>query len=303
MSVPFSASAAKYIRLRRARGYKLEDEAVLLARFAQALEDRAVKRISVADVLAFAQAKPNVSRTTHARRFNVIRAFALWLRAADPTAAEPIPPGLIRGGYQRINPFLYSPAQVGQLLAATGQLQQGWLAQAMYILIGLLYVSGLRSGEAFALNVEDFDPVRLVLNVRGKLDRYRLVPLHPSTAQRLSHYCAGRTSGPLIVGPTGKRLAPNTTHEAFRRLLAACDIHAQPGARTPRLHDFRHTLAVDCLVQALRQGLDVDARIAVLSTFLGHVDALNTYWYLTASPELMTAVSDRMAAALNRRSQ
>jgi integrase len=105
------------------------------------------------------------------------------------------------------------------------------------------------------------------------------------------------------VGRTGLRLKPDAAHAAFRRVLAACDLDPQRSARSPRLYDFRHTLAVDSLVEAHRRGLDVDARIAVLSTFLGHKDPLNTYWYLTASPALMSAVSDRMAAALQRRPQ
>ena len=208
---------------------------------------------------------------------------------------------MIRGGYQRVQPYLYSPSQVGQLMAAARQLPEPFLAEAIHLLIGLLYVTGLRSGEAFGLEVEDFDQPRLVLEVRGKLGRQRLVPVHPSTAERLSDYIAGRNSGPLLVASNGQRLARTTAYGAFRRMLAVCALAPQPGARFPRLHDFRHTLAVDTLVDAHRQGLDVDARIAVLSTFLGHKEPANTYWYLTASPELMTAVSDRMAAALQRR--
>lgn len=300
MSGDLKVAAAEYLEHRRARGYKLRDEGALLTAFVETLHARGVERITIADTLAFAQHDQDVSRATHAWRLGVIRAFAAWLRAASPAAAEDIPPGLIRGAYQRVNPYLYSTAQVDQLMAAARNLPQRYLADAMYILIGLLYVTGLRSGEALGLDVEDLDSSRLVLNVRGKLDRQRLVPVHPSTAEELHAYCSNRARGPLLVGRTGQRLAPNAIHAAFRHVAATCDLAPQRGARQPRLHDFRHTLAVDSLVDAHRQGLDVDARIAVLSTFLGHKDPLNTYWYLTASPELMFAVSDRMAAALNR---
>ncbi|HEY6424426.1 MAG TPA: tyrosine-type recombinase/integrase [Pseudonocardiaceae bacterium] len=303
MTADLRARAVEYVQQRRARGYKLRDEEAILVSFAEALDARGADRITVVDVLAFAQKNPALSRATQARRFGIVRGFALWLRALDPDATELIPPGLIRGAYQRVNPHLYSPAQVHQLLAATQQLPKRWLAEAMYVLIGLLYVSGMRSGEAFGLDVEDFDICRHVLEVHGKLGRQRLVPVHPSTAEKLSRYCQGRTCGPLLIGPTGGRLSYNTAHGAFRRLLTQCVITAQPGARPARLHDFRHTLAVDTLVDAHRKGLDVDARLAVLSTFLGHVDVLNTYWYLTASPELMTVVSDRMATALGRSSR
>lgn len=303
MNADLRAAAAEYLGQRRARGYKLRDEGALLVAFVESLHSRGLQRITVADALAFAQGGPEVSRTTQAWRLGVIRAFAAWLRAADPDAAEAIPPGLIRGGYQRVTPYLYSPAQVAQLMDAARNLPERYLADAMYVLIGLLSVTGLRSGEAFGLCVEDFDSSGLILNVQGKLDRRRLVPLHPSTAEELRAYCGSRTSGPLFVGRAGQRLAPNTAFHAFRRLVTICQLAPQQGAGPPRLHCFRHTLAVDSLVDAHRRGLDVDARIAVLSTFLGHKDPSNTYWYLTASPELMSAVSDRMATALKRRSQ
>jgi len=303
VSADLRTAATEYLEQRRARGYKLSSEGALLMAFVEALHARGVKQITVADALAFAQHDPEVSRATHASRLGVLRTFVAWLRAADSGVAEPIPKGLIRGGYQRINPYLYSPAQVEQLLAAAQKLPERCLADAIYILLGLLYVTGLRSGEALSLDVEDLDSSRLVLSVRGKLERQRLVPVHPSTDENLREYCGNRTTGPLLVGRTGQRLTPTPVHAAFRRVLATCDLAPQRGARQPRLHDLRHTLAVDSLIDAHRRNLDIDARIAVLSTFLGHKDPLNTYWYLTASPELMSTVSDRMATALKRRSQ
>jgi integrase/recombinase XerD len=303
MSADLRVAAADYLGQRRARGYKLRDEGVLLTGFVESLCSRGVERITAADALAFVHDGPEVSRATQAWRLGVIRTFVTWLRATDPAAAEEIPPGLIRGAYQRVTPYLYSADQVAQLMAAARNLEEPFLADAMYVLIGLLSVTGLRSGEAFGLCVEDFNSSGLVLSVQGKLDRRRLVPVHPSTAEQLRAYCGSRTSGPLLVGPTGQRLAPTTAFGAFRRLITICELAPQRGAGPPRLHSFRHSLAVDSLVDAHRRSLDVDARIAVLSTFLGHKNPVNTYWYLTASPELMTAVSDRMAAALKRRSQ
>ncbi|MHB8290514.1 MAG: tyrosine-type recombinase/integrase [Acidimicrobiales bacterium] len=303
MSADLRVGVADYLEQRRARGYKLRDEGALLTGFVEALQRKGVEQITVANAIAFAKERTDVSRATHASRLGVIRAFTVWLRAVEPTAAELIPKGLIRGNYQRVNPYLYSPAQVGRLLAAARNLPERYLADAMYILIGLLYVTGLRSGEAFGLDVGDLDRSRLVLVVRGKLDRQRLVPVHPSTAEELHGYLGDRKSGPLLVGRNGNRLNRNSAYKAFRHLVDACELAPQSGARQPRLHDFRHTRAVDCLVDAHRQGLDVDARIAVLSTFLGHKDPLSSYWYLTTSPELMSAVSDRMAAALKARSK
>ncbi|MGH9170874.1 MAG: tyrosine-type recombinase/integrase [Acidimicrobiales bacterium] len=300
MNLDLRVAAEDYVRQRRARGYKFVDSGALLVAFAEELHDRRIERVTVAEALAFAQRSRRASRSTHARRLGVIRNWTVWLRATDPAAAEVLAPGLIRDGYQRVNPYLYSEAQTLQLMEAARQLQPGFLAEAMYVLIGLLYVTGLRSGEAFSLSVGDFDQDQLVLHVKGKLDRRRLVPVRPSTADKLNEYCGERRSGPLLVGPKGGPIAHSTVQAAFRRLVLDCELVPQPGARHPRLHDFRHSLAVDTLVEAHRHGLDVDGRLAVLSTFLGHADALNTYWYLTASPELMAVVSDRIAASLGR---
>ncbi|MGH9266775.1 MAG: tyrosine-type recombinase/integrase [Acidimicrobiales bacterium] len=302
MTADVRVAVTHYMEQRRARGYRLVDEGVLLAAFADAVHAGGAGVITVDEAVAFATRRAEVvSRTTQARRLGVIRGFVEWLRATYPSAADPIPPGLIRAGYERKTPYLYSLDQVEQLMNAARELPARFVADAMGVLIGLLYVTGLRSGEAFALDVGDFDRSRLVLCVHAKLDRHRLVPVHPSTAERLDAYCAGRREGPLLAGHGGRRIAPSTVHSAFRSLVTTCELAPQPGTRPPRMHDFRHTLAVDALVDALRRGLDVDARLAVLSTFLGHADAFSTYWYLTASPELMSVVSDRVAAAMKQR--
>lgn len=300
MSVDWEAAAAEYLQQRRARGYQLREPGVVLQRFAAALHGAGTVRITVPDVTTFACHNPALGRASQARRFGIVRAFAGWMGATDPATADPIPAGLVRGAHQRITPHLYPPEQVAALMAAADDLGPRWLADAMRILIGLLSVTGLRSGEAIGLDVDDLDASGLVLTVRGKLDRPRLVPLHPTTADQIGIYVGGRTSGPLFVGRAGGRICRPTVDGAFRRLVSACQIPTQADGRPPRLHDFRHTLAVDVLVDAHRQGLDVDARVAVLSTFLGHREPASTYWYLTASPELMAAVSDRMAEALKR---
>lgn len=222
MSADLKAAAGEYLEQRRARGYKLRDQGVLLMGFVEALHARGVEQVTIADALAFAQRGPQVIHATQAAGLGVIRAFAAWLRAADPAAAEEIPPGLIRGSHQRIQPYLYTPTQVGQLMAAAHQLPDPFLAEAMQLLIGLLYVTGLRSGEAFGLEVEDFDQARLVLEVRGKLGRQRLVPVHPSTAEKLTDYI-GR-----VKRRTGFRGLRTGAHRANRELLPGQPVASGP---------------------------------------------------------------------------
>jgi integrase len=137
-------------------------------------------------------------------------------------------------------------------------------------------------------------------DVTGKYGRIRLVALQSTTVQALTGYLRVRASraapaGPLLIGETGHRLNLTMARHIFRSLTRQCGLAPQPGCGAPRLHDFRHRFAVNTLIDAHRQGRDVDACIAVLATHLGHVSPVHTYWYLTVTPELADAVSERVA--------
>jgi integrase/recombinase XerD len=186
-------------------------------------------------------------------------------------------------------------------MAAAGRLPSPVLAASMRTLIGLLASTGIRSGEAFALDTGDLDTEAQVLTVTGKHGRKRLIALHPSAARALSDYLRFRErhaadgTVALFIGQAGRRLGRSVAYPAFRSLTAGCGLEPQPGCRSPRLHDFRHSLAVSTLLDAHRQGRDVDACIAILSTHLGHIGPAHTYWYLTITPALADAVSERAA--------
>jgi integrase len=308
MSADLRAAAADYLRMRRSFGYQLADHDWLIAQFLDLVAERGRSMITADDALTFAQAPPATSRRWHAARLAVIRGLAAYVHAADPAAAELIPPELIyvRRVCRRI-PYLYSPEQIAMLMAQAETLRPRILAATMHTLIGLVAVTGMRSGEALAINVEDLPSDGLVMTVTGKYGKKRLIPMHPSSMQALADYLRLRAAvasapdaGPLLIGIRGDRLNKNTARAAFRQIANAVDLPARPGTGVPRLHDFRHVFAVNSLIDAHRQGVDVDARIAALATYLGHVEPVYTYWYLTASPELMTAVAARMTAHIGQ---
>ncbi len=173
-------------------------------------------------------------------------------------------------------------------MSAAALLPARMLAASMQTLIGLLASTGLRSGEAGALDAGDLDAAAQLLTVTGKYGRIRLVALHPTTVQALTGYLRVRASraapaGPLLVGETGHRLNLTMARHIFRSLTRQCRLAPHPGCGAPRLHDFRHCLAVNTLIDAHRQGRDVDACIAVLATHLGHVSPVHTYWYYSDS--------------------
>ena len=301
MSVDLRAAAADHLAHRRARGYRLADHGWLLGAFLDALHARGHTTITVADAMAFAQAQPATGRLWQATRLRAVRGLAAHVHAINPAAAELIPAGLIPAKVTRRVPYLYSDEQIAALMSGAAALSPALLAASMHTLIGLLAVTGLRSGEAVALDVEDLDTDRRVLAVTGKYGKRRIVPLHPTTVEALAHYrqahaTAAAPTGALLLAAKGGRLRPDKARAAFRALAHACDLPGRPGCGPPRLHDLRHTFAVNSLLDAHRQGVDVDARIAALATYLGHVEPAHTYWYLTASPELMALVSDRVAA-------
>jgi integrase len=300
MSVDLHLAAGDYLRDRRARGYVLADEDRLLSGFLDGLAARGQTRITVASALAFATERPDATPGWQARKLRAVRGLAAHVHVLDPAAAQLIPTGLIPSKTPRRIPYLYSEQQIIALMNEALTLSPPMLGMSMHTLIGLLAATGMRSGEAAALCVEDLDTEQRTLRVSGKNRRVRHLPLHPTTVGALLDYLRARSrlappTGPLLIGARGGRLNINMARTAFRALVDDCRLPVAPGCRAPRLHDARHSFAVNTLLDAHRQGVDVDARIATLANYLGHVDPSHTYWYLTASPQLMQAVRDRLA--------
>jgi integrase/recombinase XerD len=171
-----------------------------------------------------------------------------------------------------------------------------------HALLGLLAVTGLRISEALGLTLEDVDLRTGVLTVHGtKFGKSRLVPLHASTQQVLTAYTvrrgavlAGRHAIAFFVSRRGTRLDGATVRRTFYTLSRQIGLRGPSASHGPRLHDFRHRFAVQTLVQWYRAGAEVGPRLPILSTYLGHVQVRDTYWYLTACPELMGFAVQRL---------
>lgn len=303
MSADLRRAAAEYLRLRRSLGYQLADHDWLIAAFLDHVYARGHTSILVEDALSFAQAPTNTSRRWHAQRLAVVRGLATYVHSVDPTAAQLVPPDLIHasGACRRV-PYLYTPAQIAALMTQAETLRSP-LGASMATLIGLMAVTGMRTCEARLLDVDGLDINQRLLAVTGKYGKRRILPLHPSTVRALVAYLpiratitATSTTGPLLVNHRGERLSKNTVTTAFRHITAGVNLPTRPGAPTSRLYDLRHTFAVNSLIDAHRQGVDVDARIAVLATYLGHSNPVHTYWYLSSTADLMELVRTRVSA-------
>jgi integrase/recombinase XerD len=293
-----------YLGMRRALGYRLHEHERLLHDLAAGLERLGQAHLSVDAVLAWAVAGGAVSRGQAARRLSVARRFAVYLAALDPATQIP-PANLLAGGAVRAAPYIFTAEQVQALMAAARRLSPPLRAASMATLIGLLAATGLRPGEARRLDREDVDLTAGLLTVRGtKLGKTRLVPLHVTTTGALARYarrrdrlCPHPAEPAFLLAPDGTRLRTTAVTATFRRLCEQAGITVPAGRRAARPHDLRHTFAVDTLAGWHADGIDVQRRLPVLSTYLGHLNPTTTYWYCQAVPQLMGVVADRVAAS------
>jgi integrase len=304
---PLRESIQEYLTLRRSLGFKLRDAGICLAKFAAFLEDRGATHITTELALQWVQQNSSVHAATRAQRLSYVRGFARYHAASDPRTEIP-PPGLLPFQPRRAQPYLYSEAEIAGLLQCALRLPPvGGLRPLTYhTLLGLLSVTGMRIGEAIRLQTEDVNLKEGLLIIRGtKFGKSRLVPIHASTQEVLAQYLACRkrcvasasTSSFFFVTNRGQHLDIGDVHRTFYKLSHRIGLRAVDASHGPRLHDFRHRFAVYTLLRWYRCGEDAERRLPVLSTFLGHVHVADTYWYLSACPELM----DQALARLEQR--
>lgn len=295
-----------YLELRHGLGFKLHDAGLQLPRFVSLLEQRGERHITSRLALEWAQQSSTVQPAEWARRLGYVRGFARY-RSASDAATEVPAAGLLPHRSTRARPYLYSEQEIDRLLSAALMLPTAWPSTLLrprlfHCLLGLLSVTGLRIAEALNLQLRDVDLDRAVLTIRAaKHGRTRLVPLHPSTVVVLGQYLhlreqalGARSSEHVFVSNTGRRLDGGTVHRTFYVLSRQVGLRAPGASHGPRLHDLRHRFAVQTLLHWYACGEDVARRLPVLSTFLGHVRVADTYWYLSAQPELMAQAMARL---------
>jgi integrase/recombinase XerD len=288
-----------YLGMRRALGFKLAFEGQVLPQLATYLDAAGASTVTVELAIAWAGIPQGVQPISWAHRLGAVRGFARYLQTIDPATEVP-PCGIWPSVAPRPAPYLWSDVDVRALLDAARQLRPRLRAATHEALFGLLAASGMRIGEALRLERDDVDLDRGVVTIReAKFGRSRLVPLHPSTTDALGSYatrrdelCPTPRSTTFFVSGVGTALLHGGVRKTFIGLTTAVGMRT-PTVR-PRIHDLRHSFAVRTLVQWHRSGIDVAGRMALLSTYLGHVNPAGTYWYLSAAPELMELAAARL---------
>lgn len=290
-----------YLGLRRGLGFKLDRAGRLLSQFVTFCEQDGAEVVSVELALSWATAPDRCSAMWAANRLCVARGFLRYLHAFEPRTGIP-PTRLLPSGATRATPYLYTPEEVAALMREARAFGSGLRAAGMEAIVGLLACSGMRVGEALALDRCDVDlGAGLITIRRAKLDKERLVPLHQSTVDALGVYgderdrLSPRPAEPaFFVSAAGTRMLYCNFHLGYQQMLRRAGITARSAACRPRPHDLRHRFAVDTLTDWYRDGADVAARLPMLSSYLGHVDPAATYWYLSGSLELLGLAARRL---------
>ena len=292
-----------YVSLRQSLGFKLRCVRLHLLRFAAFAEARGAEFVTTSLALEWAMQPPNLQPASWAERMKAIRVFARYQHVLDPRTEIP-PPGLLPYRPQRSKPYLYSVQEIERLIKATRRLRSsvGLKPRTYSCLLGLLAVSGLRISEALALRPDDVDLKNGILSIReSKFRKSRLVPLHRSTIVALRRYatfCDSLFPVPkrrtFLISDLGRPLEVSAVRRTFYELSRWAGLRPGPANRGPRLHDFRHRFAVQTMIRWYRAGEDVQRRLPILSTYLGHAHVGDTYWYLTQCPELMQWACKRL---------
>ncbi|MCP3733240.1 tyrosine-type recombinase/integrase [Sphingomonas sp. MG17] len=296
---PLRAALDRYVNMQRGFGYKFTSAEHLLIDFVAFMD--AQGEAIITNKLAIDWATGAAGPASWPSRLGTVRSFARHLSCTEPRTDIP-PAGIVRST-PRPAPYIYTELEIAGLLDAMRALTPATRLRrwTYHYLFGLLAVTGLRVGEALRLKRDDVDLDTGILTIREtKFGKSRIVPISPSTVAALNDYVTRRNARRcrsaglhFFTGEHGGQLYHQNIHLVF------CAVSRQLGLRPgsgggPRIHDLRHSFAVNMLLRWYRAGEDVEQLLPVLSTYLGHSHTRDTYWYLSACPELMEHAVHRL---------
>jgi integrase len=294
-----------YLAIKEALGFKIQPTRILLHDFLRFVENRGISEPLRAQIAVDWACDASSARgaSGQVQRLSLVRGFLSFLRSIEPETE--VPDHKLLTGSRRPTPYLFTPAQIIQLLNEASRMKPaGSLRPHLWqALIGLLASTGLRVGEAIRLKVDDLkleaDPPYLLVS-ETKYRKSRLVPLHPTSAMQLRRYAEKRRelgydtlSDHFFVSERGNPLGQDTLWLTFKRMTQRLGMHPTDGRRRPTFHSLRHGFAVERLRGWYCAGVDVHAMLPNLSVYLGHLRPQDSYWYLTATPELLNAAGER----------
>ena len=284
----------EYLDTRRSLGANLKETEWLVRQFLAFLGKRNMTVITTDSALRWALEPQNVSDCYRYRRLAEVRKFVKFAQATDARHQLP-PPGLLTYRNHRRQPYIYTPEQIVAVMNAAGQLAGCLRPQSYTAILGLLSVTGMRSGEVVGLTRADVDLRHGLIAIRNsKFGKSRMVMCHLSTQQALRRYARQRDQlfneahcESFFLNDRGRPISQAMLQQTFVSLSRKAGLRKAGDSCAPRLHDMRHTYAVQTLMRFYRDGADVESRLPQLATWLGHAGIGHTYWYVSAVPELM----------------
>lgn len=302
-----------FVAFQRAHGYAYDDSAVSLGYLDRFLVRSGYECDKITgDILErYAASVRHLAPNTQVGRLSSARVFVRWLRRLVPGSAVIGKLPVRRPSLPRH--YLYSRGEVAAIIRAARQMggRSGAIRPiCLATLVGLLYTTGLRIGEAIALNIGDVELAEGHLTVRrGKLGKSRNIALSGSAVAAVGRYLDARLGfppngrdTPFFINGKGGRLNYASTAKEFKILLRACGIGIE-AAQKPRLHDLRHSYACDCLRKWRDEGVDVNIRLPILSTAMGHVNVCDTQLYLHVAAQHLHAAAERFHNSFNHNTQ
>jgi len=301
---------ARYVDLKRALGRRFDNETRTLQSLDQFLRDRATMYpdLSAAVFQAWCHAQEKVASGVRRHRMLVVYNFCLYRRRSEPQCFVP-DPALFPKLHQRLRPYIFSEQEVARLLRAASELNRVPTSplrpEVIRLAIVLLFTTGIRRGELLRLTLADYNRQESTLLVQAtKFYKSRLLPLNRDIADEMDRYLQARAQRKLSVSPDtaliwnarkgGRAYTGTGLQRCLGPLFQQCSVFTAKG-RVPRIHDARHSFAVHALLRWYREGVDVEAKLPLLATYLGHGSALSTYHYLHWIEPLRTAASERFA--------
>jgi integrase/recombinase XerD len=310
MSSAIDRSIDRYLERQRALGRAYRTEEDVLRSLSRSLVSRGLANIDLPAFDQWCASHQGLTANVRRNRQRIVRNWCLYRQREEPSCFVPDPNRFPRS-HPHQAPVIVAPDQIARMLVAADAVRPSVDSRlrpnVLRLATVLLYSAGLRRGELIGLQIGDVNPRDAVLRIRqSKFHKSRWVPLSRDAGAELRRYLQQRQrqwgmpapGDPLLChgtrrcsGYTGMGLSGGL-HE----LMEAAGVHGWDGRR-PRIHDLRHSFAIQCLLRWYRQGADVQSQLPKLAMYMGHVSIASTAYYLRWIPELAQAASDRFEAS------
>jgi integrase/recombinase XerD len=292
----------EYINYRCSLGFTLTHDKSILNHFVEYMKEKKATYITTKHATAFAKLNPQASRVNWAVRLATIRRFAEYWVYMDARTEIPTQ-HLGSCTYPRRAPYIYSDGEIRRILEYCERFSSTYEIErySFFTWYGLLAVTGMRIGEVARLDRNDLNLAEGIITIHNsKFKRSRHIPLHRSTVDALKSYlnyrdlCIPKPKTPrLFIDHLGGPLSAWKVRKVFRQLLSKVGIQRASNDQ-PKIMSLRHTFAVNTLIRWYKHRVNIDQHIPLLSTYLGHVHLRYTYWYITATPELLQLIASRL---------